>query len=180
MGPKVSVWLLASSTALIWVQGVRLLGLFRVEETRMLAVAGSWSGAVIAGLMFGAAAGRGLRDRGGGDGRVDLRGDGLACPVQHVGRRGSHGLAGGSGGPAAAGSRVKSVHGGQKLKVTLFQCLDDFHSSFVNHVPTSRKLSIQGLARYAQIGGEGLHPARRRQFVAPAQPSVQSVGHAAQ
>jgi uncharacterized protein len=54
LGPKVSVWLLAFSTALIWVQGARLLGLFRVEEARMMAVAGSWSGAVIGGLMFGA------------------------------------------------------------------------------------------------------------------------------
>jgi uncharacterized membrane protein YedE/YeeE len=54
LGPKVSVWLLAFSTALIWVQGAGLLGLFRVEETRMMAVAGSWSGAVLGGLMFGA------------------------------------------------------------------------------------------------------------------------------
>lgn len=54
LGPKVSVWLLAFSTALIWVQGAQRLGLFRVEEARMMAVAGSWSGAVIGGLMFGA------------------------------------------------------------------------------------------------------------------------------
>lgn len=54
LGPKVSVWLLAFSTALIWVQGARLLGLFRVEDARMMAVTGSWSGAVIGGLMFGA------------------------------------------------------------------------------------------------------------------------------
>jgi len=54
MGPKVSVWLLAFSTALVWVQAARLLGLFRVEEARMMAVAGSWSGAVLGGLMFGA------------------------------------------------------------------------------------------------------------------------------
>ena len=54
LGPKVSVWLLAFSTALVWVQGARLLGLFRIEEARMMAVAGSWSGAVIGGLMFGA------------------------------------------------------------------------------------------------------------------------------
>lgn len=54
LGPKVSVWLLAFSTAVIWVQGAKLLGLFRVEEARMMAVTGSWSGAVIGGLMFGA------------------------------------------------------------------------------------------------------------------------------
>jgi len=53
LGPKVSVWLLAFSTAVIWVQGAQLLGLFRSEEARMMAVAGSWSGAVIGGLMFG-------------------------------------------------------------------------------------------------------------------------------
>lgn len=54
LGPKVAVWLLAFSTAVIWVQGAHLLGLLRVEEARMMAVAGSWSGAVIGGLMFGA------------------------------------------------------------------------------------------------------------------------------
>jgi uncharacterized membrane protein YedE/YeeE len=50
----VSVWLLAFSTALIWVQGAQMLGLFRAEEARMMAVTGSWSGAIIGGLMFGA------------------------------------------------------------------------------------------------------------------------------
>ncbi len=54
LGPRVAVWLLAFSTAVVWVQGANLLGLFRVEEARMMAVAGSWSGAVIGGLMFGA------------------------------------------------------------------------------------------------------------------------------
>lgn len=53
LGPKVAVWLLAFSTALIWVQGADLLGLFRAEDARMMAVAGSWSGAIIGGLMFG-------------------------------------------------------------------------------------------------------------------------------
>lgn len=53
LGPKVAVWLLTFSTALIWVQGAQLLGLFRAEEARMMAVAGSWSGAVIGGMMFG-------------------------------------------------------------------------------------------------------------------------------
>lgn len=54
LGDKVSVWLLTFSTALIWVQGAALLGLFRAEDARMMAVTGSWSGAVIGGLMFGA------------------------------------------------------------------------------------------------------------------------------
>lgn len=54
LGPKVSVWLLTFSTAMLWVQGAQLLGLFRADEARMMAVTGSWSGAAIGGLMFGA------------------------------------------------------------------------------------------------------------------------------
>ncbi|MCR8726195.1 YeeE/YedE family protein [Frigidibacter sp. ROC022] len=53
LGPKVSVWFLTFSTALVWVQAARLAGLFRPEEARMMAVTGSLSGAVIGGLMFG-------------------------------------------------------------------------------------------------------------------------------
>ena len=52
-GPSVSIWLLTFSTALFWVQGARLLGLFDSGEARMMAVAGSWSGAIIGGLIFG-------------------------------------------------------------------------------------------------------------------------------
>ncbi|WP_103258235.1 YeeE/YedE family protein [Tabrizicola aquatica] len=54
LGPRVAVWLLAFSTALVWVQSAHLLGLFRVEEARMMAVTGSWSGAILGGLLFGA------------------------------------------------------------------------------------------------------------------------------
>lgn len=54
LGPRMAVWLLTFSTALVWVQGASLLGLFRPQDARMMAVAGSWSGAVIGGLMFGA------------------------------------------------------------------------------------------------------------------------------
>ena len=54
VGSKVAVWLLAFSTALIWVQAAQALGLFRASDARMMAVAGSWSGAAIGGLMFGA------------------------------------------------------------------------------------------------------------------------------
>ncbi|HSF64186.1 MAG TPA: YeeE/YedE family protein [Paracoccaceae bacterium] len=54
LGPRVAVWLLTFSTAVIWVQGAQLLGLFRADDARMMAVTGSWSGAVIGGLMFGA------------------------------------------------------------------------------------------------------------------------------
>ena len=52
LGPRVAVWLLCFSTALVWVQAAELLGFFRVEEARMMAVPGSWSGAVIGGLVF--------------------------------------------------------------------------------------------------------------------------------
>ncbi|MDH5528625.1 MAG: YeeE/YedE family protein [Paracoccaceae bacterium] len=53
LGPRVSVWLLAFSTALVWVQGAEFLGLMRSADARMMAVTGSWSGAAIGGLIFG-------------------------------------------------------------------------------------------------------------------------------
>jgi uncharacterized membrane protein YedE/YeeE len=53
MGPRVAVWLLTFSTALVWVQGAQFFGLFNGSEARMMAVAGSWSGAIIGGLIFG-------------------------------------------------------------------------------------------------------------------------------
>lgn len=54
LGPRMAVWLLCFSTALVWVQAARLAGLVRVEEARILAVPGSWSGAILGGLIFGA------------------------------------------------------------------------------------------------------------------------------
>ena len=54
LGTRMAVWFLTFSTALVWVQGARMLGLFSPDDARMMAVAGSWSGAVIGGLMFGA------------------------------------------------------------------------------------------------------------------------------
>ncbi len=54
MGDKVAVWLLTFSTALVWVQGAQLLGLMESSDARMMAVPGSWSGAIIGGLIFGA------------------------------------------------------------------------------------------------------------------------------
>ncbi|MDU8910434.1 YeeE/YedE family protein [Aestuariicoccus sp. MJ-SS9] len=51
---RTAVWLLTFSTALVWVQAARLMGLIDPSEARMMAVPGSWSGAVIGGLMFGA------------------------------------------------------------------------------------------------------------------------------
>ena len=53
MGPSMTVWLLTFSTALFWVQGANLLGMMRVEEARIMAIPGSWSGAIIGGLVFG-------------------------------------------------------------------------------------------------------------------------------
>ncbi len=53
LGQSVAVWLLTFSTALVWVQGARMAGLFNPNEARMMAVAGSWSGAIIGGLIFG-------------------------------------------------------------------------------------------------------------------------------
>ncbi|MBY6002803.1 YeeE/YedE family protein [Salipiger bermudensis] len=54
MKDRVAVWLLTFSTALVWVQGAQLLGVFDASNARMMAVPGSWSGAIIGGLMFGA------------------------------------------------------------------------------------------------------------------------------
>ncbi|MBM1221522.1 YeeE/YedE family protein [Ponticoccus sp. SC2-23] len=53
MGDKVAVWLLTFSTALVWVQAARLGGLIDTTEARMMAVPGSWSGAILGGLLFG-------------------------------------------------------------------------------------------------------------------------------
>ncbi|MDQ7069457.1 MAG: YeeE/YedE family protein [Rhodobacterales bacterium] len=52
-GPPMSVWLLTFATALVWVQSAQLLGFVRTEDARMMAVPGSWSGAIIGGLIFG-------------------------------------------------------------------------------------------------------------------------------
>lgn len=53
LGPKVSIWLLSFSTAVVWVQAAQMAGLMRASEARMMAVTGSWSGALIGGLVFG-------------------------------------------------------------------------------------------------------------------------------
>ncbi len=54
LGDRVAVWLLTFSTALVWVQAGRLIGWIDTDEARMMAVPGSWSGAIIGGLIFGA------------------------------------------------------------------------------------------------------------------------------
>ncbi len=53
LGPRMAVWLLTFSTAVVWVQVARLNGWFDPGEARMLAVTGSISGAIIGGLIFG-------------------------------------------------------------------------------------------------------------------------------
>ena len=53
LGPRMAVWLLCFSTAVVWVQGAELLGYLSAEEARMMAVPGSWSGAIVGGLVFG-------------------------------------------------------------------------------------------------------------------------------
>ena len=53
LGDRLAVWLLAFSTALIATQGLLLVGLFDTGSVRQLNNAGSLSGAVIGGLMFG-------------------------------------------------------------------------------------------------------------------------------
>ncbi|SHI05048.1 YeeE/YedE family protein [Marivita hallyeonensis] len=54
MEDKVAVWLLTFSTAVVWVQAAQMFGLIDTSEARMMAVPGSWSGAIIGGLTFGA------------------------------------------------------------------------------------------------------------------------------
>lgn len=53
MQDKVAVWLLTFSTAVVWVQGAQLLGLIDTSNARMMAAPGSWSGAILGGLIFG-------------------------------------------------------------------------------------------------------------------------------
>ena len=52
-GPRMAIWLLCFSTALVWVQLAQVSGLIRSEDARMMAVPGSWSGAIVGGLIFG-------------------------------------------------------------------------------------------------------------------------------
>ncbi len=54
LGPRMSIWLLTFSTALVWVQAAELFGLMDSSDARMMAVTGSWSGAILGGLVFGA------------------------------------------------------------------------------------------------------------------------------
>jgi uncharacterized membrane protein YedE/YeeE len=53
MGPRLAVWLLCFSTALVWTQGAVIAGLVDLSESRWLAQPGSLSGAVLGGFVFG-------------------------------------------------------------------------------------------------------------------------------
>ena len=53
LGGRMAIWLLTFSTAMVWVQGAEMAGLFQPESARIMAVTGSWSGAIIGGLIFG-------------------------------------------------------------------------------------------------------------------------------
>jgi len=52
-GPRLSIWLIAFSAAVLSVQGAISAGWLDVSEARPLAATGSMSGAVIGGLLFG-------------------------------------------------------------------------------------------------------------------------------
>ncbi|MDO5658021.1 MAG: YeeE/YedE family protein [Paracoccus sp. (in: a-proteobacteria)] len=52
-GPRLAIWLLAFSTALLWVQLARHSGLFDPAASWILRSSASWSGAIIGGLVFG-------------------------------------------------------------------------------------------------------------------------------
>jgi uncharacterized membrane protein YedE/YeeE len=53
LGPRMAVWLLTFSTALLWTQGLHRVGAVDLTESRWLAAPGTLSGAVIGGLVFG-------------------------------------------------------------------------------------------------------------------------------
>jgi len=53
LGPRLAVWLIAFLSAVVCVQTAIALGWLDVSESRQLASAGSMSGAIIGGLMFG-------------------------------------------------------------------------------------------------------------------------------
>lgn len=53
LGPRMGVWLLTFSSAVVWVQFARMGAGFDPGEARMMAVTGSISGAIIGGLIFG-------------------------------------------------------------------------------------------------------------------------------
>lgn len=53
LGPRMAVWLLTFSTALLWTQSLQWAGVIDLGTSRWLASPGTLSGAVIGGLVFG-------------------------------------------------------------------------------------------------------------------------------
>ena len=53
-GPRMAIWLMAGAAAILSAQGARMAGLFDVDTAQLMQFAGSWSGAAIGGLIFGA------------------------------------------------------------------------------------------------------------------------------
>ena len=53
LGPRMAVWLLCFSTALLWTEAMVALGLLDLGPSRWLSQPGSISGAVLGGLIFG-------------------------------------------------------------------------------------------------------------------------------
>ncbi len=54
LGPRMAVWLLCFSTALLWTQALIAAGVIDLSESRWLGQPGSISGAILGGLIFGA------------------------------------------------------------------------------------------------------------------------------
>lgn len=52
-GPRLAIWLLSFSTALLWTQALNTSGMIDLEESRWLASPGTYSGAAIGGIIFG-------------------------------------------------------------------------------------------------------------------------------
>jgi uncharacterized membrane protein YedE/YeeE len=53
IGPRMSIWLIVFATALASTQALILSGVLNVSDSRQLSGAGSMSGAIIGGVMFG-------------------------------------------------------------------------------------------------------------------------------
>ncbi|RMC34837.1 YeeE/YedE family protein [Paracoccus alkanivorans] len=52
-GSRMAIWLMAVGAAVLSAQGARMTGLFDADTAQLMNFAGSWSGAVIGGLIFG-------------------------------------------------------------------------------------------------------------------------------
>lgn len=52
-GPRMAIWLMAVGAAVLSAQLARMVGLLDVDSSQLMSFAGSWSGAVVGGLIFG-------------------------------------------------------------------------------------------------------------------------------